>query len=264
MVPRVRDMYDVVTWQAQRRRVAVRLHVEIHTHVEGVSAHEGGRGELGAELGVTWWQQSREWVQVHEEVKKKKKVSLVRNSLSGLVLCLRDWGSVHHCREKWATSAVHWPSRTLPPADRTCSSWTTPEHEGRSFSDVYACQKKKKIYEIFQIIVHGHTPPAARCPPSDHTVPLGNRIWRGSQRSQWGFLRLWWCHQPDWLSQAWVRCRDWRTEIEGNVLKRQGRKINCVHSGTESLSKSWSKLASNSCEVFTLYTLKVIVTLKWF
>lgn len=75
-------MYDVVTWQAQRRRVAVRLHVEIHTHVEGVSAHEGGRGELGAELGVTWWQQSREWVQVHEEVKKKKK------SLTGQELTL--------------------------------------------------------------------------------------------------------------------------------------------------------------------------------
>lgn len=257
MVPRVRDMYDVVTWQAQRRRVAVRLHVEIHTHVEGVSAHEGGWGELRAELGVTWRQQSREWVQVHEGVKKKKK-SLTGQELTlwvgpvfeGLGLSPPLQGEVSHFCSALTQQDTAATGQNLLQLDNT-RTW------GQEF---FRClcmsKKKKKIYEIFQIIIHRHTPPAARCPPSDHTVPLGNRIWRGSQRSQWDFLRLWWCHQPDWLSQAWVRCRDWRTEIEGNVLKRQGRKINCVHSGTESLSKSWSKLASNSCEVFTLYTLK--------
>lgn len=40
-----------------------------------------------------------------------------------LVWCLREEGSVHHCREKWATSPVHWPISTLPPPNRTFSSW---------------------------------------------------------------------------------------------------------------------------------------------
>lgn len=47
------------------------------------------------------------------------------DSPSGLLWCLSVKGSVHHWREKWATSAVHWLSSTLPPPNKTRSSWTT-------------------------------------------------------------------------------------------------------------------------------------------
>lgn len=47
------------------------------------------------------------------------------DSPSGLLWCLSVEGSVHHWREKWATSAVHWLSNTLPPPNKTRSSWTT-------------------------------------------------------------------------------------------------------------------------------------------
>lgn len=46
------------------------------------------------------------------------------DSPSMLIWCLSDAGSLHHCREKWATSPVHWLSCTLPPPNRTRSSWS--------------------------------------------------------------------------------------------------------------------------------------------
>lgn len=55
---------------------------------------------------------------------------------------------------------------------------------------------------------HRDIPPAARCPPSVHTVPLVNHFSHGSQRSLFGFLRLLWYHQPDWLFRVLVRQGD--------------------------------------------------------
>ena len=49
----VSDVYDIITGHTQRRRVPVRLHVEIDPYVEGVDAFKRRRGELGAQLGVS-------------------------------------------------------------------------------------------------------------------------------------------------------------------------------------------------------------------
>lgn len=44
-------------------------------------------------------------------------------SPSGLCVRLSAFGSVHHCSEKWATSAVHWLRRTRPSPNNTWSNW---------------------------------------------------------------------------------------------------------------------------------------------
>lgn len=54
VVPRVGHVDDVVTGHAERRRVAVRLHVEVNAHVEGVCTLEAGHLQLRAQLGVSW------------------------------------------------------------------------------------------------------------------------------------------------------------------------------------------------------------------
>lgn len=36
-------MYNIITGHAQRQWVTVRLHVEIDTHIEGVSTHKSRR-----------------------------------------------------------------------------------------------------------------------------------------------------------------------------------------------------------------------------
>lgn len=52
VVPRVRHVHDVVAGHAEGRRVAVRLHVQVDAHVEGVGARKVGRLQLRAQLGV--------------------------------------------------------------------------------------------------------------------------------------------------------------------------------------------------------------------
>lgn len=52
VVPRVGHVNDVVAGHAERRRVTVRLHVEIDAHVEGVGARKVGRLQLRAQLRV--------------------------------------------------------------------------------------------------------------------------------------------------------------------------------------------------------------------
>lgn len=52
IVPCVSDMNYVIARHTKRRRVTVRLNVEIDTHIEGVSTHEIGCLELRAQLGV--------------------------------------------------------------------------------------------------------------------------------------------------------------------------------------------------------------------
>lgn len=159
-------------------------------------------------------------------------ISDITDSPSGLLWCLSVDGSVHHCREKWATSAVHWPSRTLPPPNSTRSSWTTWRKNWIilqpyvffclmfDFISTFCSQgawKKQSWHMIYS--PYRHTPPAAHCPPSVRIVQLGNQLSHGSQRSLFGFLRLLWYHQLDWLFHALVRWGDLKTGSCGGSWK---------------------------------------------
>lgn len=220
VVPCVSYVYNVITGHTQRRRVTAWLDVEIDTHIEGVSTREIKWRELGAELGVCWVQGERErettsslfyWDEHHTPRFKNHKGFLLfmniykADSPSGLLWCLSVKGSVHHWREKWATSAVHWLSNTLPPPNKTRSSWATGKmcqtaHIPASFLSYILCHTYCMHTEVALTEAHvlceawvhtcTYTPPAVHCPLSIHTVQLESQLSHGWQRSPFCFLQL--------------------------------------------------------------------------
>lgn len=136
IVPCICDMYNVITRNTQRWRVTMRLHAEINTHIERVGTQKSWRWNLRGQVWVPWgWESMRggtsasPFCTTRGDFKSRLtdliwifQTSEVTDSPSGLLWNLSVDGSVHHCREKWATSAVHWLSSTVPPPNRTCSS----------------------------------------------------------------------------------------------------------------------------------------------